>query len=142
MRYVFGFQINESHKLEQQDEDGERFYPWIMILAQKLGIERPSEDAPGFMDDWKVYQREVSVAVLDQNCIILQMQCGEERSYYVFTLACQFGMDNSLSINDCERIKAIMRDELTEKLRGFCRLMDIPWQQPDWIPLRGQEVRR
>ncbi len=134
-REIFGFEIDDTHIITKLDENGESVLPWRDLLAQRDLIDAPAPASSA--EEIKQFEIAVDQAIVDYGCVVFRVQTNLWYKYYVAALSCQFGMDSSLTQRDREILKETMRKSLTNKVRRFCAVMQINWQQPDWIFIRG-----
>lgn len=128
----FGFDFYDPEEGKGEEGQWMRDYcDWEEYLAKKMGVEPPAvlfhEDEDGHRAFWK----RVRELAEEAGCVV-SSHCSVDSPIYFVTLAdkhfvaprgCPLAVNPEvLNVTDGE----------VQKLKTFCGLMDITWQEPKW----------
>lgn len=126
----FGIDLGEDEddSFPWQGED------WEDFAADKLGVSRPEVPWEGNEDVFRKYWKEKAEAIEALECEI-GTHCSDSYPCYfvapkkkVLVAARGYPLEVTKDFLDVD----VRNTEISESLKNFCELMEIPWQEPKW----------
>lgn len=143
MSFAFGFKLDPQHPLAQLDENGMGAkVNWLDELAARMGHVKPVDDEDVDYDDpvtaaaferYYAAQRELQESL---GCCIHEYGHEYSPDFFVEVRVPQDEKYSLCKQLDLEALKAADNPENRERLRHFCKLMDIEYCEPSWCVLR------
>ena len=124
-----------------EDEEGEddempwldEEYEWDTFYAKQLGIEEPTvpynRDDEEVVEIYHAYWRSNREAAKASGCDIAYHCSGDYPLYYVTVEESRIRASRGYPEEITDLCAA---PEWHDRLQRFCKVMDIPWQEPKW----------
>jgi hypothetical protein len=129
----FGIDLGED---EMQDwpwnNTGREDYEWWDYVAEKLGIVGPDVSYDGHEKAYREYWDRRHAAVEQLGCEI-GIHCSESYPCTYVALTGKKKKANRGYPNTVDKSFLDVTEDDVDKLKKFCELVGIPWQEPSWL---------
>jgi len=136
--YLFyGFTIYDPEEGEGEmppwmdDESDEGSLEWEDVLATKLGLSKPDGAYIDHEGEYRTYWKERGKLAEGAGCVV-DTHCSGEYPIYFVALKDKYFRASRGNPTEIDMGSMVITSMEKEKLRRFCELLEIPWQEPKW----------